>query len=242
MSVSGVVRAVPAVVRSVARDVLDGLRKWRKGRATLDFLPGKPSISHVQGVAVFLVFIVVLGGMFSYQASSIALGQIPGGGGGGGGRPPSYEGWERQSGGASFSGYVDENSRTSPETLQITERNLAEVRFTLSWRDEPDQYPLHTNKPDELGIAASAPWGENRSASAQNVYDASGGAGAVSVSFTIVQTRLNGDNGTGDWSFSVFAKDCGNHTPRRIGLLQWLDNGNDYELVVEWFFYVKPAR
>ncbi|MEM4729887.1 MAG: hypothetical protein QXH42_09055 [Thermoplasmata archaeon] len=242
-SIIGIARGVPRVAMSAARDVYVELRKWLKGSKRLDVLPGKPTITHVQGVAVFVVFIVALAGMFSYQASSIALGQIPvQGGGGGGGRPVSYEGWELQKGTASSSGNVEENSQTAPETLQITERNLAEVKFTLTWRDEPDQYPLHTNKPDELGIKVTTPWGENRSASGKNAYDPAGGTGTVTLDFTVTQYKLNGDNGTGDWQFAIFAKDCGNHTPRRIGLLQWLDNGNSYELSIEWSFYVKPAK
>ncbi len=229
------------LVKSVAKDIWAELVKWLKGSTKLDYIPGKPTLTHIQGFVIFLVFIVALAAIFSYQASSIALGQVspPAGGGGG---PVSYEGWELQKGTASASGAVEENSRSAPETIQLTERNLVEVKFTLTWTDEPDQYPLHTNKPDELGVEVSTPWGETRSASGQNTYDPNGGSGTVTLALGVTQTRLNGDNGTGDWSYSVFAKDCGNHTPRRIGLLQWLDNGNSYQLSIEWSFYARPAK
>ncbi len=62
LDIIGFARGVLGFTRSVLKDVTAELRKW----AT--------SPKNQKGVGVFAVFIIVMVGMFSYQASSIKLG------------------------------------------------------------------------------------------------------------------------------------------------------------------------
>jgi len=155
------------------------------------------------------------------------------------GKPVDYSGWTAQTGGSEASGDVSENSKGTPVQQQITEKNLVEFKATITWTDEPDQYPRHQNQPDELGVEIVAPWGENKSASGKNAYSASGGSGTVTVTFSVTQYKYNGVNGTGTWNVTPFAKDCGDHMPKNVGLIKWLDTGNTYNLKIEWKYYVK---
>jgi hypothetical protein len=213
-------------VKSVVRDVRTELTKWFKSK------------KNQQGIAVFMGFIVVMGVMFSYQAGSIKVGAAAAAASsGGGGKAVKYgAGWEAMTGSGQASGNVAENSNAGEMKQEITELNLVGMTFTLKWTDEPDHDRLHENTPDELGIEVVSPGGENKSLSGKNPM---GGEGVVTVNFTVEQKKFNGDVGTGDWNYTVFAKDCGNNTPKRVGLLQWLDNGNAYTLEIGWTYYMK---
>lgn len=225
-------------------DVSAGFKKWIKGRTTLD-LPGKPCITHVQGIVIFMGFVMLLAVMFSYQASAIKVGAAPssygGGGGGGGGKGPDYSKWTNQTGTGQDSGYVNANSDAGTKAQEISDKNLASVEFKLTWTDEPGQKHLgrtYTNQPDELGVTVVTPWGQSQSLSAKNPV---GGQGVVTVSFDIAQKKYDGTNGTGEWNYTVFAKACGAQTPPRIGL-SYTDAGNAYSLDITWHYFTKPKK
>src|SRR5512136_1483835 len=94
--------------KSVSRDVQSGLKKWITGRTTLDFMPSKPTVTHVQGLAIFLGFMVILGVMFSCQAGAIKVGaqNASGPSGGGTGKPVTYGSeWTASTGSGQASGY-----------------------------------------------------------------------------------------------------------------------------------------
>lgn len=229
--------------KSVTSDLMVELRKWSKGSTTLEFGNWKRCVTHIQGVVIFMVFILIMGGMFSYQAGAIMVGPVAGqNGGGGGGKPVNYDGWTAQNGATQETGTATEAQPGDVLQLSIEDKNLVSVVFTLKWKDEPDQYPRHTNQPDTLGVDATAPWGANQTASGKNVYSASGGEGTVTVSFDMVQTKFNGENGTGVWQFSVFCTDAGDHMPKNAGLLKWNDLGNAYTLDITWKYYTKPSK
>jgi hypothetical protein len=233
--------------KGVMADVSSELRKWATGKTTIDAIPGKPNVPHVAGIAIFMVFIVIMGVMFNAQASGIKLGTQPAqesSGGGGHGKPVEFTGagWTAQTGSEETGGDVSENSKGAVIPQQIGDKNLVEFTVTITWTDEPDQYPRHQNQPDELGIDVVAPWGENKSASAKNTYSASGGSGSASVSFTVAQYKFNGVNGTGDWNITPFAKECGDHMPKNAGLIKWNDVGNTFQLKIEWKFYTKATK
>jgi len=235
-----------AFAKGVMADVTTEFKKWLTGKTTLDSFPGKPCVPHVAGIAIFVVFIFIMGGMFSVQASGIKVGAVPasdnGGGGGGHGKPVVYgSGWDAKNGSAEASGDVSENSKGAVLPVQVSDKNLVEFTATITWTDEPDQYPRHQNQPDELGVEVVAPWGENKSASAKNVYSSSGGSGSASVTFQVTQYKFNGINGTGTWNVTPFAKDCGDHMPKNVGLIKWLDNGNAYSMTVGWKYYAKAG-
>ena len=226
--------------RSLATDVSAGFRKWITGRTTLD-LPGKPCVTHVQGIAIFIGFVLLLAVMFSYQASAIKVGAGPsnyGGGGGNGGKPLDYSKWQAQNGTGQDAGNVNANSDAGTKAQQINDRNLVKVGFKLTWTDEPNRDRRHTNQPDELGVNVVAPWGEKQSLSAKNPV---GGQGVVTVTFDVTQKKYDGTNGTGDWNYTVFAKACGAQTPPRAGLA-FTDAGNAYTLDISWNFYTKPSK
>jgi hypothetical protein len=227
--------------RSLVNDVSTGFKKWIKGRTTLD-LPGKPCITHVQGIVIFMGFVVLLAVMFSYQASAIQVG--PGAasyGGTTGGKPPDYSKWQNLTGTHQDSGYVNANGNAGTKAQEITDRNIASVEFKLTWTDEPGQTHLgrtYTNQPDELGVTVVTPWGQSQSLSAKNPV---GGQGVVMVSFDIAQKKYDGTNGTGQWNYTIFAKACGPQTPPRIGL-SYTDAGNAYSLDITWHYFTKPKK
>ncbi|MBM4250190.1 MAG: hypothetical protein FJ149_12370 [Euryarchaeota archaeon] len=226
-------------IKSVARDLSAELRKWLKGSTTLEFGGWKRCVTHVQGVVVFMVFIVIMGAMFWNQASAIKVGSAAGQGDGGGGKPVSYDGWTAQSGSGGASGTATEAQPGTPDSLAIEDKNLVSVQFVLKWTDEPDNDRLHQNQPDELGVSVVSPWGANQTASAKNPQ---GAEGSVTVSFDVVQTKYDGTNGTGEWEFTVFCKDAGDHMPKRIGVLKWIDSGNAYTLEITWKFFTRPGK
>jgi hypothetical protein len=228
----------------VAKDLIAETRKWFKGTTTLEFGAFKRCVTHVQGLVIFMVFIVIMAGMFSYQAGAIKVGPVAeqNNGGGGGGKPVSYDGWTAQTGASQETGTATEAQPGDAMQLSIEEKNLATVTFTLKWKDEPDQYPRHQNQPDTLGVDATTPWGANKTASGKNVYSASGGEGSVSLSFDLVQTKYNGENGSGVWQFTVFCTDAGDHMPKNVGLIKWIDSGNAYTLDITWKYYSKPGK
>jgi hypothetical protein len=195
----------------------------------------------VQGVGIFIVFIVIMAGMFSYQAGAIKVGAISEqNNGGGGGKPYTYnEGWTAETGSSQETGYATEAQPGDTMQLSIDDKNVVSVLFTLKWKDEADQYPRHTNTPDTLGVDATAPWGANQSASGKNAYVSTGGEGTVTVTFDVVQKKANGDNGTGVWQFRVFCTDAGDHMPKNVGLLKWIDSGNAYTLDINWKYFTK---
>jgi hypothetical protein len=228
-------------VRSVMRDLVAETKKWAKGSTTVEFGSLKRCVTHVQGLVIFFVFIVIMAGMFSYQAGAIRVGAIPEqNNGGGGGKPYTYnEGWTAETGSTQATGTATEAQPGEQAQLTATDKNLAQFQFVLKWTDEPNHDRLHVNTPDELGVNVVAPWGENKSLSAKNPQ---GGEGVVTVTFDIVQKKANGDNGTGDWSYTVFCKDAGDQMPKRVGILKWIDSGNAYTLDITWKYYTKPGK
>jgi len=230
--------------KSVTSDVMTELRKWSRGSTILEFGGWKPCVTHIQGVGIFMVLIIIMGVMFSYQAGAIKVGAAAGQdtGGGGSGKPVNYDGWTAQAGATQETGTATEAQPGDLMQLSIEDKNLVSVVFTLKWTDEPDSYPRHQNQPDTLGVDATAPWGQNQTASGKNVYSASGGAGSVTVTFDVVQTKFNGVNGTGVWTFAVFCTEAGDHMPKNVGLLKWNDLGNAYTLDINWKYYTKPGK
>ena len=234
---------IVAFTKSVTSDLVTELRKWARGSTTLEFGRTKRCVTHIQGVGIFMVFIIIMAGMFSYQAGAIRVGAAAASnGGGGGGKPVSFDGWTAQSGASQETGTATEGQPGDEMQLSVEDKNLVSMVFTLKWTDEPDQYPRHQNQPDTLGVDAATPWGANQTASGQNVYSASGGSGSVTVAFDLVQTKFNGDNGTGVWKFSVFCTVAGDHMPKNVGLLKWNDLGNAYTLDITWKYFTKPAK
>jgi hypothetical protein len=220
--------------KSVVRDVRTELSKWFKSK------------KNQQGLAIFLGFIVILGVMFTYQAGAIKVGaQAAAGSSGGTGKPVTYgSGWTLTNGTATAQGTVQENSDTGTQTIQATDLNLASVTVTLSWNDEPDMQKYgrtYINQPDELGIKVVSPWNQTQNDSALNVYVTTGGNGEVSFTFNVTQTRYNGDNGTGDWKYTVSAGNCGDFFPR-FGVIGFKDTGNAYSVTFDWNSFTKAKK
>ena len=217
------------------RDVRTELTKWFKSK------------KNQKGIAIFLGFIVVLGVMFSYQAGAIKLGAraAAASSGGGGGKAVTFgSGWTLTNGTAAAQGTVQENSDTGTQTIQATDLNIASVTVTLSWNDEPDMHKYgrtYINQPDQLGIKVVSPWNQTQNGSALNVYVTTGGAGEVSFTFNVTQTKYNGDNGTGDWKYTVSAGNCGDFFTK-YGPIGFKDTANAYSVTFDWNYFMKAKK
>jgi hypothetical protein len=221
--------------KSVFRDVRTELAKWSKSK------------KNQQGIVIFVGFIVVLGVMFSYQAGAIKLGAqaAAASSGGGNGKAVTFgSGWTLTNGTAVAQGTVQENSDTGTQTIQATDLNIASVTVTLSWNDEPDMQKFgrtYINGPDELGIKVVSPWDQVQNGSALNVYETTGGPGEVSFTFNVTQKKYNGDNGTGDWNYTVSAGNCGDFFTKH-GPIGFKDTSNAYTVTFDWNYYVKAKK
>jgi MFS family permease len=139
-----------------------------------------------------------------------------------------------------FSEYTAENSPADTQ-FTIGEVNVIEVTFTLTWTDEPDATIRHVNEPDEFALEVFAP--DGRDFSTDSRFNPQGGTGQVSLSVDFEPDEDPYINGTGDWTVTVLCGQCGDHVLWRpsSGIFDQPDNGNAWNLDVDYRFYSKPV-
>jgi MFS family permease len=189
----------------------------------------------VTGVVVLLFIPITFWG--AYAAGPMDLVLKPDGPDGG----TDWTEWDIVTGSQSFSEYTAEQS-ASDTSFDIVEPNVIDVTLTLSWQDEADWSPRHTNEPDEFSLEVFAP--DGREATADFRFNPQGGTGQVSVSFDFEPDEDPYMNGTGEWVVTVIAGECGDHVLWRpsIGIFDQPDNGNAWDLDVSYRYYEKPEQ
>ena len=139
----------------------------------------------------------------------------------------------------SFSRSANENS-DSDTPFVISDTNVIDVTFTLTWTDEPDASVRHVNEPDEFALEVFAP--DGRDFQTQFSFNPQGGSGQVSLTVEFDPDDDPYVNGTGDWIANIRCGDCGDHVLWRPsgGIFDQPDNGNDWDLDVTYRYYQKP--
>jgi len=142
-------------------------------------------------------------------------------------------------GSVSFSEYTAEAS-ASDTAFDITEVNVIDVTFTLSWADEADFSPRHNNEPDEMALEVFAP--DDRDLDADYRSNPVGGRGQVSIVVAFDPDEDPYTNGTGEWLVNVLVGTCGDQVLWRpsAGIFDQPDNGNQWDLDVAYRYYEKP--
>ncbi|MEM2870575.1 MAG: MFS transporter [Thermoplasmata archaeon] len=133
-------------------------------------------------------------------------------------------------------GSSEEHTETREE-IDIEERNLASLTFTLRWTDEEDIVRLlrtYENQPDEFGLAVVSPGGI--AVSSGMVSNPHGREGSVSVSLTFNFSGPEDARGNGTYKVTIACGNCGDFFPA-FGIIGFTDTGNDWTLEVKYDYY-----
>jgi hypothetical protein len=136
----------------------------------------------------------------------------------------------------SADGYSNANTETTQE-IQIDDRNLLNVTFTLVWTDEPDTTRLlrtWENQPDNFGLDVSSPDGQN--ASAPMTPNVHGQPGEISCTLSFAVRMPGPATGQGPFNVTVKCGACGMST-NRLSPIGYTDAGNAWTLMIEYSFY-----
>ncbi len=198
------------------------------------------------GVLGTVFLFILLVAVFSYSASSLSdkvltmdeiQARIAGGGTAATGPdvpfpPEKYALSSPQT--STITGHSAENTE-KPETASITQQNLANITFTLTWTDEPDRTIL-VNRPDNFGLSVTGPNGQSDTTSMMS--NTHGEEGMVEITIAVNHTKADDGWGVGDWEYTVSCGDCGDYYRPRLGVLGLIgDNGNDWELTITYNYY-----
>ena len=119
------------------------------------------------------------------------------------------------------------------EGVTLDEEKVIEVRFVLTWEDEPDADARHNNEPDTFRLEAESAFGNDSQESS---------SGDIELSFSTTEEEPWNMNGV-TWNLTITAVSCGDQEPLIpdpiIGLRTIADGGNDYSLEVEIRFLAK---
>ncbi len=134
-------------------------------------------------------------------------------------------------------GHANENTDTI-ETMDVDAENVLSITFTLTWTDEDDiVYGPRTyeNEPDSFSLRAQAPDGrEEREGPEANAH---GEQGEVVLTMEFDPDIDPYLNGTGTYNVTIQCGDCGEFFSS--GPIGFTDDGNDWELLVEYEYYYK---
>jgi MFS family permease len=140
-----------------------------------------------------------------------------------------------------ISGQSNEGEDTM-ESSEIKEENVNSITFTLTWEDEPDSDPRYTNEPDEFTLAIEGP--DGKKPDPESGANPQGGQGSLSITIThdpYIDPFLNG---TGNYNITITCGPCGDQVLFRpsVGLQDEADNGNTWELAIEYEYYQKKEE
>lgn len=215
---------------------------WYNRRQMADFLQKDPTYRPDTGIwtkpitmVVVLLFIpITFWGAYAAGTMDLVLE---------GEGPEEFTDWSEYdivTGSVSFSEYTAEAS-ASDTAFDITEVNVIDVTFTLSWTDEADFSPRHNNEPDEMALEVFTP--DGRDLDADYRYNPVGGRGQVSITVSFDPDEDPYTNGTGEWLVNVLVGTCGDNVLWRpsIGFFDQPDNGNQWDLDVSFRYYERPG-
>lgn len=185
--------------------------------------------------AVALMFIPIVVGVGFAGGTDIYYGEEVGDGG------PSLTDWSEYEildvQMSKITGHANENSKTVG-TVKVEEPNVISITFVLTWTDEPDtQYLLRTyeNEPDTFTLRVEAPDGrEEKEGPVSNVH---GEQGVITLEINFEPDIDPYLNGTGTYNVTIDCGECGDSFT--TGLIGFTDDGNDWELSVEYEYYFK---
>ncbi|MGQ9583289.1 MAG: hypothetical protein ACUVV6_07235 [Thermoplasmatota archaeon] len=192
--------------------------------------------SRPSAVACLILIPVLLGIAYSGGANAYLRVSGPGAGGG-------WDGYAINSSEPMLiPGSFVENS--SPvELIEVDERYLASISFTLRWRGEDDIVRLlrtYENRPDEFGLAAVAPSGT--ASPSQMVANEHGEEESVSIRLFFSSSGPGDAEGDGTYEVTIFYGNCGDFFPA-YGVIEFTDTGNEWTHEVSYEHYVRePAE
>jgi hypothetical protein len=159
-------------------------------------------------------------------------------GGGGSGRLTDWTKYEILPGAQiALSDYADQDSETVEE-ISVPEENVLTITFTLTWEDEPDTvygFRTYENQGDSFTLSVVAP--DNSSERDGPKVNEHGEPGEAIVEIVFEPDIDPYLNGTGNYQVTIECGECqGSFSNGPIG---FADNGNDWELTVEYEYYSK---
>ncbi len=125
----------------------------------------------------------------------------------------------------------DSQSEVNPP-IEIEEENVKSITFTLTWTDEADQTGLD-NQPDEFSLKIVIP---NGTIYEEGPVSNNGGSGKITISPSYVPDKAPYIEGTGVYEVTIKCGECGNQRGP-LGFYEDPDNGNHWELTVDYKFY-----
>jgi hypothetical protein len=137
-----------------------------------------------------------------------------------------------------ISGSLNENT---PTTIQegIEEENVNIITFQLTWVDEPNLDFRYTNQPDDFTLEVESPDGKTHGP--ESGSNPQGGTGSISIPINYDPDFDPYLNGTGTYNITITCGNCGDQELNRpsLGLQDQPDNGNGWELVINYEYYQK---
>ena len=137
-------------------------------------------------------------------------------------------------------GFLTEGTETV-EIIEISDTNLVEVTFTLTWVDEPAATGPGSfeNQPDRFILGVDTP--EGITLGPDQGENTPGGQGTLSVIVEYQPYMDPFENGTGSYNVTIRCDNAGDHTPlvNIIGVREEPDDGNDWTLDVSYHYYEK---
>jgi MFS family permease len=137
---------------------------------------------------------------------------------------------------ATKDGYSDENSETMV-LVNISETNVMNVTFTLTWVDESDPRLgiAFINTPDEFSLRVESP--DGIVVEEGPVSNSQGGEGSITARITRQVSDVTGNIATGDYNVTIIMGEAGN-IETRLGIgPSTADNGNDWTLEISYDFH-----
>jgi len=194
---------------------------WVPSREPFPELPKKH-------IAASFALLLILAGTFGAFAPGLDMGGSSDGSSSPGSYVPAHDDGDQ------WDDYANEQSRE--EIRHFTPVNsIFLINFTLRWRDEDDE-PMCTNEGDEFRLTVETPWNETQES--EWVRNEHGEEGVIELSF-----NRDGDPGPtgsdGNFTILVDCGECGDQWYTNPPTVGWSDNGNDYTVSWEFFYWEK---
>jgi dipeptide/tripeptide permease len=186
--------------------------------------------SRWSALACLAVIPILIGGALGGGTDGFLRGGVGAGG--------TWTSYSLSNGTATLSGQGQENM-DSTEQVDISEENIVDVTFTLTWTDEADMQRLlrtYENQPDQFGLKVAPPNGT--AVEARPVANVRGQPGEVSVTIGFAPARPGDGKGTGAYEVTVVCGACGDFT-HPVSLVAYTDAGNAWTLEMGYQYYAK---